>query len=84
MLLLSPIIVVMLPFTVSQTFYYSRDNIVVYEYEIGTVGTYYFQTKNNETFVIEENGQFGLDEKRAIYHLANENGASFVEREMVK
>ncbi|KOP78053.1 hypothetical protein AMS59_13150 [Lysinibacillus sp. FJAT-14745] len=166
LLLLSPIIVFMLPFTISQTFYYSRDNIVlitptynfillflaialiiltliilgfkrnkytylitllvivsslvlgyfsvlsytaiqnkqivfkdfhhqttyewqdikevIYEYEIGTVGTYYFQTKNNEKFVIEEDGQFGAEEKSAIYNLANDNGATFLEREKVK
>ncbi|MFB7158309.1 hypothetical protein [Lysinibacillus sp. NPDC056232] len=168
LLLLSPIIVFMLPFTISQTFYFSSDNIVlitpisnftmlflaitliiltliilgfkrnkytylitiitivsslvlgyfsvlsyiaiqntqivfkeylhkttyewqnikevIYEYETGTVGTYYFQTKNNEKFVIEENGQFGFgpEEKSAIYNLTNENGAIFIEREKVK
>ncbi|MDM5249933.1 MULTISPECIES: hypothetical protein [unclassified Lysinibacillus] len=166
LLLISPIIIFMLPLTISQTFYFSRDNIVlitptnnftmlflaialiiltfimlgfkrnkytylitiivimsslvlgyfslvsyiaiqktqiifkefhhqttyewpdikevIYEYEVGTVGTYYFQTKNNEKFVIEENGQFGGEEKSAIYHLANENGATFVEREKVE
>lgn len=57
---------------------------VIYEYEIGSVGTYYFQTKNNEKFVIEEDGQFGAEEKSAIYNLANENGAIFVEREKGK
>ncbi len=56
-------------------------NEVIYEYEIGSVGTYYFQTTNNEQFVIEENGQFGLDEKRAIYQLAILNEAKFIERE---
>jgi len=163
LLLLSPIIVFILPFAISQTFYFSRDNIVlitptnnltmlvlaialiiltlimlgfkrnkytylitiivivsslvlgyfslinyiaiqktqivfkefhhqttykwqdikevIYEYEIGTVGTYYFQTKNNEEFVIAENGQFGIEEKSAIYHLTYENGATFIERE---
>jgi hypothetical protein len=166
LLLLSPIIVFMLPFTISETFYFSTDNIVlitptknffmlflafaliilsliilgfkrnkytflitllvimsslvlgyfsvlsytaiqnrqivfkefhhqttykwqdikevIYEYEIGTVGTYYFQTKNNEKFIIEENGQFGPEGKSAIYNLANENGATFIEREKVK
>ncbi|MFJ8513708.1 hypothetical protein [Lysinibacillus xylanilyticus] len=166
LLLLSPIIVFMLPFTISQTFYFSKDNIVliiptynffmlflaialiiltlvilgfkrnkytylitllvivsslvlgyfsvlsytaiqntqivfkdfhhqttygwqdikevIYEYEIGTVGTYYFQTKNSDKFVIEENGQFGKEQKSAIYNLANDNGASFIEREKVK
>ncbi|MFJ8100096.1 MULTISPECIES: hypothetical protein [unclassified Lysinibacillus] len=57
---------------------------VIYEYEIGAAGTYYFQTNNNEKFVIRENGQFGLDEKSAIYNLANDNSATFVEREKVK
>ncbi len=33
---------------------------VIYGYEIGTVGTYYFQAKNNEKFAIRENGQFGF------------------------
>lgn len=33
---------------------------VIFEYGIGTVGTYYFQTKNNEKFAIRENGQFGF------------------------
>lgn len=166
LLLLSPIIAFMLPLTVSQTFYFSKDNIVlitptnnfiilflaialiismlvilgfkrnkytylittitivsglvlgyfsllsyiaiqntqivfkdfhhqtthewqdikevIYEYEIGTVGTYYFQTKNNEKFVIKENGQFGPEGRSAIYNLANENGAIFIEREKVK
>ncbi|MED3801808.1 hypothetical protein P4562_07715 [Lysinibacillus xylanilyticus] len=166
LLLLSPIIVFMLPFTISQTFYFNKDNIVlitptynfimlflaialiiltlvilgfkrnkytylitllvivsslvlgyfsvlsytaiqntqivfkdfhhqtthewqdikevIYEYEIGTVGTYYFQTKNNEKFVIEENGQFSPEGKSAIYNVANDNGASFIEREKVK
>jgi hypothetical protein len=166
LLLLSPIIVFMLPFTISQTFYFSKDNIVlitptynfimlflaialiiltlvilgfkrnkytylssllvivsslvlgyfsvlsytaiqntqivfkdfhhqttyewqdikevIYEYEIGTVGTYYFQTKNSDKFVIEENGQFSPEGKSAIYNVANDNGASFIEREKVK
>ncbi|WP_223555805.1 MULTISPECIES: hypothetical protein [Lysinibacillus] len=166
LLLVSPIIVFILPFAISQTFYFSRDNIVlitptnnftmlvlaialiiltliilgfkrnkytylitiivivsslvlgyfslvnyiaiqktqivfkefhhqttyewqdikevIYEYEVGTVGTYYFQTKNNEKFVIEENGQFGTEEKSAIYHSAHENGATFIEREKVE
>ncbi len=57
---------------------------VIYEYEIGTVGTYYFLTKNNEKFVIEENAQFGIEEKSAIYRLAYENRALFVEREKVE
>ncbi|MGE7696345.1 hypothetical protein ACQKNC_20005 [Lysinibacillus sp. NPDC094177] len=57
---------------------------VIYEYEVGTVGTYYFQTKNNENFVIEENGQFGPEGKSTIYNLANDNGASFIERGKVK
>ncbi|MFJ3389629.1 hypothetical protein [Lysinibacillus sp. NPDC086135] len=57
---------------------------VIYEYEIGAAGTYSFQTKNNEKFAIKENGQFGLDEKSAIYNLVNDNGATFVEREKVK
>ncbi|EFI68897.1 hypothetical protein JIN86_18115 [Lysinibacillus sp. HST-98] len=65
-----------------QTIYKWQDiHEVIYEYEIGTVGTYYFQTTNNEKFVIMENGQFGLDEKRAIYQLAMLNGAKFTERE---
>ncbi|WP_230874880.1 hypothetical protein [Lysinibacillus cavernae] len=65
-----------------QTIYKWQDiNEVIYEYEIGTVGTYYFQTTNNEQFVIEENGQFGLNEKRAIYQLAILNGTKFIERE---
>lgn len=54
---------------------------VIYEYEIGTVGTYYFTTDNNKEFFIKENGQFSLDEKRAIYKSASENGAIFLERE---
>ncbi|UPW82561.1 hypothetical protein [Lysinibacillus sp. Ag94] len=57
---------------------------VIYEYEADAAGTYYFQTKNNEKFVIKENGQFGLDEKSAIYTIANDNGATFIEREKVK
>lgn len=65
-----------------QTIYKWQDlHEVIYEYEIGTFGTYYFQTKSNEHFVIEENGQFGLDEKRAIYKLAVLNGVKFMERE---
>lgn len=54
---------------------------VIYEYEIGTFGTYYFITDNNKEFFIKENGQFGLDAKRAIYKSANENGVNFLERE---
>ncbi len=166
LLLLSPIIVFMLPITISQTFYFSKDNIVliiptnnftmlfiaimliiltsimlgfkrnkytylmtiivivsslvlgyfsplnytaiqktqivfkefhhqttyewqdikevIYEYEIGTVGTYYFQTNNNEKFVIRENGQFGSEERSRIYNAAYLNGATFIEREKVK
>jgi len=65
-----------------QTIYNWQDlNEIIYEYEIGTFGTYYFQTKSNEQFIIEENGQFGLDEKRAIYKLAVLNGVKFMERE---
>lgn len=54
---------------------------VIYEYEKGTVGTYYFITDNNKEFSIKENGQFGIDEKRAIYKSAIENEAKFLERE---
>ncbi|MGE7600000.1 hypothetical protein [Lysinibacillus fusiformis] len=64
-----------------QTIYNWQDlNEIIYEYEIGTFETYYFQTKSNEQFIIEENGQFGLDEKR-IYKLAVLNGVKFMERE---
>ncbi len=65
-----------------QTIYKWQDiKEVTYEYEIGTVGTYFFLTTNNEQFMIVENGQFGLDEKRAIYKLAVLNGVKFTERE---
>lgn len=57
---------------------------VIYEYEVGTVGTYYFQMKNNEKYIIEENSQFTSEVKSSIYNLTNENGATFVEREKVK
>lgn len=57
---------------------------VTYEYELGTVGTYHFLTKDNQTISIKENGQFGIEEKRAIYKSAVNNGVSFTEQEKQK
>jgi len=66
------------------TFEWQDIKEVHYEYETGTIGTYYFKTKNNEEFVIEENGQFTPEVKSSIFNLTNKNGATFVEREKLK
>lgn len=57
---------------------------VTYEYEIGTVGTYHFLTKDNQAFSIKENGQFGTEEKRAIYKSSVDSGVTFTEQEKEK
>ena len=57
---------------------------VTYEYEIGRVGTYHFLTKDNQTISIKENGQFGIEEKRAIYKSAVDSGVKFTEQEKEK
>lgn len=54
---------------------------LVYEYDIGTVGTYTFTTAGGETLEIEENGQFITEVQQAIYSLAYENDVQFIERE---
>ncbi|MEI4770996.1 hypothetical protein WAX74_15340 [Psychrobacillus sp. FJAT-51614] len=57
--------------TVSSKYYWEEISDVVYEYEVGSFGTYYFRTKEGDEFSIKENGQFGRDETREIAHIIN-------------
>lgn len=51
-------------------------------YEYGALGKYTFTMQDDYQFSINETERFGLDEKSAIYRIANDNDIPFIEREM--
>lgn len=54
---------------------------VLYEYELSSPGVYTFTTTLGETIQMQENGQFGPDERSAIYNVVVGQGIPFIERE---
>lgn len=55
---------------------------VLYEYEVGEFGIYYFLTKDGREFSIAENGKFGRDETREIAHIINLKKINFEKRQI--
>ncbi|MEK4759572.1 hypothetical protein MHH85_04855 [Viridibacillus sp. FSL E2-0187] len=67
-------------FKEERVYEWSEIDTLVYEYAEYERGNYIFTTKKNESFTIQETSSFGLDEKRAIYQIINENDIEFIEK----
>ena len=66
----------------SEKYHWDDISDVLYEYEVGQLGTYYFRTKEGKEFSIIENGQFGRKETRDIAHIINVKNINFVKKQL--
>ncbi|SOC43865.1 hypothetical protein [Ureibacillus acetophenoni] len=74
--------IVLQDITVAEKFAWDEISDVVYEYEVGQLGTYNFRTIDGIEFSILENGQFGRDETREIAHIINVKKINYEKKQL--